>query len=56
LEQAKILQLRSEILLEQGSPDALDQSNRTLELLERLAPDSEHTGHPLFHVMYTNLR
>jgi len=55
LEQAKILQLRSEILLEQGSPDALDQSNRTLELLERLAPDSEHTGHPLFHVMYTNL-
>lgn len=55
LEQAKILQLRSEILLDQGSPDALDQSDQALGLLQRLAPGATHQSHPLFHVVYKDL-
>jgi len=55
LEQAKILQLRSEILLAQRSPGALEQTDRTREVLERLAPDAARQPHPLFHVMFSNL-
>jgi len=55
LEEAKILQLRSEILLDRGSPDARQQSDQALELLEKLVPGRTQLGHPLFHVMYRNL-
>ena len=54
LEQAKILQLRSEILTASGSPDAVDASERERDLLERLGR-GETMRHPLFHVMYKNL-
>jgi len=54
-EQAKILQLRSEILVEQGSPDALDASERERDLLERLGPGETPQRHLLFQDMYKNL-
>ena len=53
MEQLKILQLRGEILLAQGSPEAQVESDRERELLERL--DRGAGGHPAFHVMYKNL-
>jgi len=55
MEQAKILELRSEILLGQGSPDALEQSEQARELLERLEPDAAHRTHSLFQAVYSDL-
>lgn len=55
LEQATILELRSEILLAQGSPEALDASERERDLLDRLGRGGASQRHPLFHVMYKDL-
>jgi len=55
LEQVKLLQLHSEILLAQGSPEALAGSDRERDLLERLGHGEVFQRHPLFHVMYKNL-
>jgi tetratricopeptide (TPR) repeat protein len=54
-EQANILQLRSEILLAQGSPDALDASERERELLERLERGETFQRLPLLRGLYKNL-
>jgi tetratricopeptide (TPR) repeat protein len=55
LEQARILQLRSEILLAQGSPEAQDDSERERDLLERLGRSQAFPRNPRFSVLYENL-
>jgi tetratricopeptide (TPR) repeat protein len=55
VEQAKIFQLRSEILLAQGSPDARAESDRVLELLDRMGRGQAFQLDPLFHAMCANL-
>jgi tetratricopeptide (TPR) repeat protein len=55
LEQARILQLRSEILLAQGSPQALDESVRERDLLERLEHSGAFPRNTLFSGLYANL-
>jgi tetratricopeptide (TPR) repeat protein len=55
LEQVKILQLRSEILLAQGSSQAMDEAERERELLERLGREQTVQHHPLILVLYANL-
>jgi len=55
LEEAKILQLRSQILMQQGSADALEESEHERELLDQLQSGGLSQKHPLFHVIYANL-
>ena len=55
LEQARILQLRSEILLAQGSPEALDESMRERDLLERLGRSQTFPRNPHLADLYSNL-
>ena len=55
VEQAKILQLRSEILLAQRSPDARAESDRVLQLLDRMGRGQAFQLDPLFHAMCANL-
>lgn len=55
LDEITLLQMRSEILLDQGSKEALDESERERELLTELESGAMAQGHPLFHVMYWNL-
>ena len=52
LEELKILQLRSKILIAQGSKDALQQIEQERELLTRLESGPVVSGHPVFHEMY----
>ncbi len=54
-EQARILELRSEILLAQGSPEAQDESERERDLLERLGRSGAlpHIAHS--SVLYKDL-
>jgi tetratricopeptide (TPR) repeat protein len=54
-EQAKILQLHSEILLAQRSPEALDASENERELLEKLVRSETPERHLLFQTMFKNL-
>ena len=55
LEEAKILQLRSKILMQSGAADALEEAERERELLNQLQSGGLSQGHPLFHVIYQNL-
>jgi hypothetical protein len=55
LEEAKILQLRSKILMQSGAADALQEAERERELLNQLQSGGLSQGHPLFHVIYQNL-
>lgn len=55
LEEAKILQLRSKILMQSGAANALEESERERELLNQLQSGGLSQGHPLFHVIYQNL-
>jgi tetratricopeptide (TPR) repeat protein len=54
-EQAKIVQLRSEILLAQGSPEALDAFERERYLLDRLVRSEAFEHSPLFQKLYADL-
>jgi Flp pilus assembly protein TadD/CRP-like cAMP-binding protein len=54
LTEVTILQLHTEILLAQGSSEALDEAERERELLTRLETGNPE-GHPLFHRMYGEL-
>jgi tetratricopeptide (TPR) repeat protein len=55
LEELKVLQLRSEILLAQGSPEALQESERERDLLDRMGRGETPQSHALFEKMYENL-
>jgi tetratricopeptide (TPR) repeat protein len=55
LEEAKILQFRSRILMQNGSADALEEAERERELLDQLQSGGLSQKHPLFHVIYANL-
>jgi tetratricopeptide (TPR) repeat protein len=55
LEEAKILQLRSKILMQTGAANALEEAERERELLNQLQSGGLSQGHPLFHVIYQNL-
>jgi len=54
-QQAKVLQLRSEILLAQRSPEALTASESERILLQRLARGETPQRQELFQAMYKNL-
>jgi hypothetical protein len=55
LEEAKILQLRSKILMQNGAADALEEAELERKLLNQLQSSGLSQGHPLFHVIYQNL-
>jgi tetratricopeptide (TPR) repeat protein len=55
IEELEMLELRSEILMAQGSKDALEESERESELLTRLKSGETLERHPLFHVVYRDL-
>jgi tetratricopeptide (TPR) repeat protein len=55
MEQLRILQLRGEILVAQGSPEAQAESDRERELLEQLGRGPNAQRDPVFHAMYKNL-
>jgi tetratricopeptide (TPR) repeat protein len=55
LEQAKMLELRGEILLAQGAPEALDESERERDQLERLGRSGAFPRNPHFSDLYWNL-
>jgi hypothetical protein len=55
LEEAKILQLRSKILMQNGAADALEEAELERKLLNQLQSSGLSQGHPMFHVIYQNL-
>ena len=55
LEEVKILQLRTEIVLAQGARQSLDEAERERALLMRLKAGALEESHPLFHDVYYNL-
>ena len=55
LEQLRIMQLHSDILVSQGSPNAQAESDRELELLERLSRVAGAQSNPAIHDLYKNL-
>ncbi len=55
LEQLRIMQLQSDILVSEGSPDAQLESDLERELLEQLSPVSGAEANPAIHDLYKNL-
>ncbi len=55
MELVKALQLRTEILVAQGSPEAQRSADRLLETLRMLTSGKGTRIHPVFHVLYMNL-
>jgi tetratricopeptide (TPR) repeat protein len=55
LEEVKILQLRTEIVLAQGARESFDEAERERALLMRLKGGGPDESHPLFHDVYYNL-
>jgi tetratricopeptide (TPR) repeat protein len=55
LEEVRILQLRTEIVLAQGARESLDEAERERALLMRLKGGGPDESHPLFHDVYYNL-
>ena len=55
LEELRIMQLQSDILVAQGSPDAQSQSDRERQLLERVDRSVGSERNPAFHDLYKNL-
>lgn len=55
MELVKSLELRTEILEAQGSREARPESDRLLEILQKLNRKQNSKNHPAFHVLYMNL-